>query len=208
MHSKKCAVSAYEVSELHNIFKTEKQEEKMLLEIKTTLYHGTICEIKKVDVSAGRDYKDFGRGFYMSEYLRQAEERADRKYNEAEIRHPETRDPAPRRRIYRIELDRDALKTMNIKVFHEADMEWLDFVLMCRNNAGVPHDYDLVIGRTSDSDTASCFKAYNNGFYGEIGSVTVKTRLLTALRPNRLDIQYFIGKQEVADRLIKSVTEL
>lgn len=180
----------------------------MRIEVKTTLYHGTICEIKKVDVSAGRDYKDFGRGFYMSEYRKQAEERADRKYNEAEARRRETREPTPRRRIYRIELDPDALETLNVKIFYEADMEWLDFVLMCRNNAGVPHDYDLVIGRTSDSDTAVCFRAYNNGFYGEIGSVPAKTRLLNNLHPNRLDIQYFIGKQEIADRLIRSVTEL
>lgn len=38
----------------------------MCQDIKTTLYHGTISEINKVDVSLGRDRKDFGKGFYIA----------------------------------------------------------------------------------------------------------------------------------------------
>lgn len=34
----------------------------MLQKIKTTLFHGTIDEIATVDVSVGRDRKDFGKG--------------------------------------------------------------------------------------------------------------------------------------------------
>ena len=29
----------------------------------TILYHGTVSEISKIDVSKGHDRKDFGRGF-------------------------------------------------------------------------------------------------------------------------------------------------
>lgn len=34
--------------------------------LKTTLYHDTISEITKIDVSLGRGRKDFGKGFYMA----------------------------------------------------------------------------------------------------------------------------------------------
>lgn len=32
--------------------------------IKDVLYHGTVSEIDKVDVTKGRGRKDFGKGFY------------------------------------------------------------------------------------------------------------------------------------------------
>lgn len=35
----------------------------MYHKLKTTLYHGTVSEIEKVDVELGRSRKDFGRGF-------------------------------------------------------------------------------------------------------------------------------------------------
>ena len=38
----------------------------MYRKLKNVLYHGTISEIKKVDVSKGRDKKDFGKGFYIA----------------------------------------------------------------------------------------------------------------------------------------------
>lgn len=44
----------------------------MYRNIKTVLYHGTISEISSVDVSAGKNRKDFGQGFYMSESRQQA----------------------------------------------------------------------------------------------------------------------------------------
>lgn len=34
----------------------------MFPEIKTTLYHDTVSEIMSVDVNAGRNRKDFGKG--------------------------------------------------------------------------------------------------------------------------------------------------
>lgn len=37
----------------------------MCQDIKTTLYHGTISEINKVDVSLERDRKDFGIQYFI-----------------------------------------------------------------------------------------------------------------------------------------------
>jgi len=43
-----------------------------------TLYHGTIYEFEKIDVSKGKSNKDFGRGFYTSRDVRHAERLAIR----------------------------------------------------------------------------------------------------------------------------------
>lgn len=44
----------------------------MYQKFKTTLYHGTISIIDRVDVSQGRGNKDFGKGFYMATTKKQA----------------------------------------------------------------------------------------------------------------------------------------
>lgn len=45
----------------------------MYQQIKNILYHGTISDIRHVDVKQGRGNKDFGKGFYMAVTKRQAE---------------------------------------------------------------------------------------------------------------------------------------
>ena len=88
------------------------------------------------------------------------------------------------------------------------DMEWLDFILRCRSSKSIPHDYDLVIGATADDNTTLCLKYYFDGIYGKVGSDDAKEMLMKNLEVENLGIQYYIGKQEVADKLILSITEL
>ncbi len=97
---------------------------------------------------------------------------------------------------------------MDVKVVETKDLEWLHFVLMCREKGGMPHDYDIVIGPTADDDTALCLKAYWDGLYGKVGSDAAKKILLNNLETENLGIQYYIGKQEVADRLIADFKEI
>ena len=97
------------------------------------------------------------------------------------------------------------INTLHIKIFETADLEWLEFILMCRKKGGMPHNYDLVIGPTADDDTILCLKAYWNGLYGKIGTAEAMEVLLRNLETDNLGIQYFIGKQDVADKLIKEL---
>ena len=73
---------------------------------------------------------------------------------------------------------------------------------------GTPHDYDLVIGPTADDNTLLCLRAYWQELYGEIGSEEAKEVLLKNLEPENLGTQYFVSKQSVSDRLIKSFVEI
>ena len=76
---------------------------------------------------------------------------------------------------------------------------------MCREKGGMPHAYDMVVGPTADDDTAFCLKAYWDGLYGKVGTDAAKGVLLNKLETENLGIQYYIGKQEVADRFIVNI---
>lgn len=176
--------------------------------IKTTLYHGTISEIERIDVSSGRSRKDFGKGFYMAVTKQQATGMMHKKYREAVRRSRNKMERQFQENLYEIQLDEEILNGLSIKIFEDADEERLDFVLMCREKGGLSHGFDLVIGATADDDTALCLKAYEEGLYGTKGSLQAKQILLRNLEVENLGIQYFIGKQAVADALIKSIRKI
>lgn len=180
----------------------------MYHKIKTILYHGTISEIAQVDVALGRERKDFGKGFYMAVSKKQAVGMMHKKYKEAVRRSRGKLDSDFSEKLYEVILSEEQLNILSIKVFDRADEEWLDFILMCREQGGVPHDFDLVIGPTADDDTALCLKAYWDGLYGKVGSSDAKRILLNNLETENLGIQYFIGKQKVADQLIVTMKEI
>ena len=180
----------------------------MYRKLNNTLYHGTVSEIKQVDVSLGRGRKDFGKGFYMAVSKGQAVGMMHKKYREAIRRNRNKQDVVFQERLYEINLDTELLSQYNVKKFDSADIEWLDFILECREKGGVPHDYDVVIGPTADDDTALCLKAYWDGLYGKVGSQAAKNTLLNNLETENLGIQYFIGNQDVANAIITNITEI
>ena len=180
----------------------------MLHQYKETLFHGTVTEILHVDVTKGRGNKDFGKGFYMAVSRRQAIGMMHKKYRESVRRSRNKENATFTERLYQITIDISYLKTLKVKIFTSADEEWLDFVLMCREIGGIPHGYDVVIGPTADDDTMLCLKAYWDELYGKVGSVSAKRILLSNLEPDNLGIQYYIGKQEIADHLIKDIKEI
>lgn len=180
----------------------------MFQKINDVLYHGTISNIEKIDVNQGRGWKDFGKGFYMAVSYHQAVGMMHKKYKEAVRRSRNKKISDFAEHLYQIELDADVVKTLNIKFFEQADQEWLDFILMCREKGGTPHPYDMVIGPTADDDTMLCLKTYWDGLYGIVGSFEAKKILLNNLETENLGIQYFIGKQEVVNKVIKKVKEI
>lgn len=179
-----------------------------MLPVHEVLYHGTIYEISKVDVACGRDHKDFGRGFYMAVSKTQAIGMMHKKYREALRRMRSNASQDLSERLYAIRLNIDYFKELNVKLFEQADIDWLDFVLMCRSQGGMPHTYDVVIGPTADDNTILCLKAYWDGVYGRIGSPDTKRILLNNLEVENLGIQYYTGKQAVADKLISNIAEV
>ena len=154
------------------------------------LFHGTIASIDQIDVSRGRAHKDFGRGFYMSMSPRQAIGMMHKKYREAVRRSRNAAQNEFIERLYRIQLKPNSEAELNVKIFNVADMEWLEFILLCRESElEHPHEYDVVVGPTADDDTLISLQNYWKGIYGPIGSEVAKEALLSVLEPENLGVQ-------------------
>ena len=155
-----------------------------------SLFHGTISSIDRIDVSQGRAHKDFGRGFYMAMSPHQAIGMMHKKYREAVRRSRGAARCKFVERLYKIQLKPTSEAGLNVKEFRTADMEWLEFILLCReSDLAHPHEYDVVVGPTADDDTLVSLQNYWKGVYGPIGSRVAKEALLSALEPENLGVQ-------------------
>ena len=88
------------------------------------LYHGSNTDIKEINLSMCRPYKDFGQGFYLTVMKEQAEKMA--------IRVSRIYGGSPILNIYEIDDNFMQIEGLNIKNFGvETSEEWARFV---RNN--------------------------------------------------------------------------
>jgi len=90
---------------------------------KMKLYHGTNCLIENIDLSKCRPYKDFGKGFYLTELKQQAKEWA--------LRISESFGNKPR--IIEYEYTPDLNLNLNILKFEKSCIEWAYFIMNNRN---------------------------------------------------------------------------
>ena len=98
---------------------------------KQIIYHGSYCEIDKLEIKKGKYNKDFGIGFYCTVLEEQARKWA-KKYETSVIN------------LY----EYNENPQLNIKEFTVMAEEWLDFIINCRS--GKEHKYDIVIGAMAD----------------------------------------------------------
>lgn len=169
------------------------------------LYHGSAELFDRIDVDKGRPRKDFGKGFYMSVSKKQAEGMMCKKYTETLNRRPNRSKNGLVKVVYSITVDTFALKNLEVRIFPHADMEWFEFVLKSRKSEKNIHNYDVVIGPTADDDTRMVIKGLYDGIYGDWGTKAAKQKALEALHPERLGVQWFVSKQHVVQKLVKTM---
>jgi hypothetical protein len=124
------------------------------------VYHGSYTEIKHIDLLRCEPYRDFGRGFYVTKIKEQAELWAKRKgrykgngfVTEFEFYYSEL-----------------VARNCKIKQFETYSEEWLDFVILNRNDK-IPapaHDYDIVEGPVADDKIQNRIVYYLDGQIGK-----------------------------------------
>jgi hypothetical protein len=158
------------------------------------LYHGTYHDFEKIDVTAGKPFKDFGQGFYASQDYEHAVGMATRNVQIERLklrRMKIDREPTPW--VYTYELDEDSLLTLNVKRFETADKEWVRFIVRNRTNEMPQHGYDIVIGPTANDKTLATAQAYLAGDYGTIDSDEAVALFLKRIEPYNLPRQFFFG---------------
>ena len=162
------------------------------------LYHGSYCRITDIDLKKVRDYKDFGRGFYLTPDFGRAVTMANRSVI---LNHTGTPEVSPFI-FHRLSCSKD----LKIKEFKSGNWEWAQFVMMNRDKSLTPpyaHDFDIVIGPVADSSVDTEIEAYRQEF-GEDYLLPENLRILA----NRLKyhcryIQYCFCSAKAIENLIQ-----
>ena len=118
------------------------------------IYHGSNVEVRNPNLRYGRNKTDFGKGFYTTTQMEQAE-----KWTEIKL----DRSKTGRKIVSVYEVD-DAILTnpeMRIREFHGVDADWLNFVVNCRKGLG--HDFDLVFGPVANDNVFVTVNLYESG---------------------------------------------
>lgn len=156
-----------------------------------TLYHGSNVSIEKIDLSKGLKDKDFGKGFYLTDILSQAEAMANRRYRIMGTGVPT---------VTSFLFDESHLsdRELNVKVFPDTpNAEWARFVDTNRHSSenGFIHSYDIVIGPVADDGVAFQLERFHERIIDD-------ETLARELAYKKLNRQYFFGTEK-AIKLLK-----
>jgi len=130
------------------------------------LYHGTNCHIKNIDLSKCHPYKDFGKGFYLTELKQQAKEWA--------FRISERLGNKPK--IIEYEYTPDLSLGLNILTFDKPCIEWAYFIMNNRNKNlqesfgeldNRSCQYDIVEGPVGNDDIAVTLNQFIQGLISD-----------------------------------------
>ena len=141
------------------------------------LYHGSNIIIDTIDLTKCHPFKDFGRGFYLTDNLQHARNMAFRRFMRA----------GGKEYISLFEFNyQAAIQDLNVKIFDKPSEEWANFVMMNRSENIIhpAHDYDIVIGPIADDSVVLSFRLFQNGY------ISI-SELVKRLEYKELSTQYF-----------------
>lgn len=108
------------------------------------IYHGSTHKIEKPNLSRGRKYTDFGKGFYTTTNMEQAAKWARIKKDRSLRNEPEKKVKAIVS-IYEINDNSLKNKKYTTKIFDKPTKEWLEFVIQNRNH-DTENSFDMILG--------------------------------------------------------------
>ena len=127
---------------------------------------------------------DFGRGFYITTFEKQAKKWAVRKG---------MRQGKPALvNVYELSEDWNDFKVLS---FEKENEKWLDFVCACRKGQALNTAYDIIIGNVADDDVFKTVDMYFRGLWD-------KDKVLDELRYCKMNNQICIVNQETLNRLL------
>lgn len=148
------------------------------------LYHGSNQRIDVISLAKCKPYKDFGKGFYLTDIEQQALNMAYRRTRIVKVGTPT---------VTKYLFDEGLLSDGTLKVlsFDKPSKEWAEFILANRDSreTGYVHDYDVVIGPIADDGVAFQLQKYKDG------GMTL-SQLAEKLTFRNLNRQYFFGTEK------------
>lgn len=149
------------------------------------LYHGSNVEVRHPQLLRIQRELDFGRGFYTTTDMGQAQNWARRT---ARIRGT----GAPCVTVY--DMDEEAFKSLSVLRFTQSDKNWLDYVAANRRGTAAANTWDVVAGPVADDQTFQTVVLYLDGFLDADATIQ---RLL----PQKLKDQYTFKTENAIARL-------
>jgi len=119
------------------------------------VYHGSADVVEYPDVMHSFRPLDFGKGFYVTTNLEQAERWARRKADLSEGKNPVVN-------VYEMSDDGREFK---IKVFPDDLQEWIDFVCACREGESEYLNYDIIKGKVANDKVFRVVDLYHAGVW-------------------------------------------
>lgn len=157
-----------------------------------TLYHGSYLEVTHPIARAGRKNLDFGQGFYLTTIREQAEAWA------RIISTRRGRSVNPVVSVFRFDEDSARLDGFRFKVFETYDIEWLNYVVDCRQGKNTSADFDIVEGGVANDNVIDTVEDYEKG-------VITAQQALGQLRYKKVNHQICILNQAVIDNFLTFV---
>lgn len=162
------------------------------------LYHGSNKLITKIDLSKSKNFKDFGKGFYLTRDYSRAVAMAQR--TTAIIGHGS---PEVTPFIFNMSQCPEDVK---IKKFESRTPEWALFVLKNRErnySHAYRHDYDIVIGPVADSRVDAILTEYKRNLGKDFNKPNNLAKLAMRLKyPGSEYIQYCFCTEKGIKQLI------
>ncbi|MCF0215264.1 MAG: DUF3990 domain-containing protein [Fibrobacteraceae bacterium] len=155
------------------------------------LFHGSDKVIEKPIVNLGRNKVDFGQGFYLTNLQDQAAKWA---------KIIAFKNSADKAFVSVFDFDNGTLATLGFryKKFQAYDMEWLDYVIDCRNGGNQQNQYDVVEGGVANDNVIDTVENYENG-------IITAEQALGQLQYKKVNHQICIRSQKVIDELLRFV---
>ena len=150
------------------------------------VYHGSIDAITTPDINHSFRNLDFGKGFYVTTVLEQAQRWSKRK---ALLTN------ASQAFISEYEIA-DSFQELNVLKFDENLDEWIDFVCSCRDGSDIYKRYDIIMGKVADDKVYRVIDMYRKGIWD-------KDRALSEIKIYDTYDQIAFVSQKAIDKCLK-----
>lgn len=160
--------------------------------MKITLYHGSYTEVKEPLTNIGRKNLDFGHGFYLTNVKNDAENWAKKsacckdKNAKAIVS------------VYNFDYFRTKNVGYRFNEFETYNIEWLKFVVDCRNGKDVFSEYDIVIGAGLNDEIIDIIEDYEK-------NIITAEQAVELLRYKDVNHQICILNQEIIEYCLEFV---
>lgn len=155
-----------------------------------TVYHGSDREVKKPLTNVGRKNLDFGQGFYLTNMKTEADLWAKKV--------SDSKDTKPIVSVYNFDYFRAKNIGYRFNEFETYNIEWLKFVVDCRNGKNVLSYYDIVIGAAVNEQVVNIIEDYEKG-------IITAEQAVEQLRCKEVKHQICILNQEIIDFCLEFV---